>query len=109
MIAATSTIDEVLAECSNRGITFTVHAGSLRGYPVEAIDNPLLAALRKHRRAIIARLTGPSLRRHRWTPNEWCHYGHPEGWRSIFGPHLICAVCHPPAREEAVAERIRAN
>ncbi|MEX0701297.1 MAG: hypothetical protein WD069_04310 [Planctomycetales bacterium] len=28
---------------------------------------------------------------------------HPR-WRSIFGPHLICGTCHPPARPEIVAE-----
>lgn len=27
-------------------------------------------------------------------------------WRSIYGPHLICAVCHPPSFSSVVAERI---
>lgn len=27
-------------------------------------------------------------------------------WRSIFGQHLICGVCHPPSRNNVVAEWI---
>ena len=45
---------------------------------------------------------------HRWNrpANDWCPYGHPSGWVSVFGPHVICATCHPPARPEIVARRI---
>jgi len=33
----------------------------------------------------------------------WCsRYRHDQSWRSIHGPHLICAICHPPARGAAV-------
>lgn len=35
----------------------------------------------------------------------WCPvYHHPRMWRSIYGDHLICATCHPPATPEIVAE-----
>jgi len=35
----------------------------------------------------------------------WCQYrSHWHGWRSIYGPHLICATCHPPAIPGVVAE-----
>lgn len=111
MIATRQSVDSVLAECSTRGIAFTVHHGRLRAYPPDAIDDALLTAIRHHKRAIISQLTEASLQArqpHRWTSNDWCQYGHPEGWRSIYGPHLICATCHPPSREEAVAERIKA-
>lgn len=27
-------------------------------------------------------------------------------WRSTFGPHLICEVCHPPSFSSVIAERI---
>lgn len=37
----------------------------------------------------------------------WCPlYRHGTAWRSVFGPHLICATCHPPARPDIVAEWI---
>ncbi|MCC7423801.1 MAG: hypothetical protein IT428_26345 [Planctomycetaceae bacterium] len=31
---------------------------------------------------------------------------HRMAWRSIYGPHLICEGCAPPASERVVAERI---
>lgn len=27
-------------------------------------------------------------------------------WRSVYGPHLICGICHPPAFANVVAEWI---
>ena len=38
-----------------------------------------------------------------WPP--WCrHPSHRQGWKSIYGEHLICATCHPPVDEKIVAE-----
>ena len=37
-------------------------------------------------------------------PQPWCPYKHPRAWRSVYGPHLICGTCHPPASESVVAE-----
>ncbi|MFH5803945.1 hypothetical protein [Alienimonas sp. DA493] len=50
----------------------------------------------------------PARRPHRWRrpPTPWCPYGHPDGWISVFGPHVICAACHPPTRAEIVADRV---
>ena len=40
-------------------------------------------------------------------PPAWCsRYQHRQAWRSIYGPHLICAVCHPPVNPNVVAETI---
>ena len=33
-------------------------------------------------------------------------YGHRTAWQSIYGPHWICAVCHPPVSETVIAEWI---
>ena len=33
-------------------------------------------------------------------------YGHQNAWQSIYGPHLICAVCHPPVEPDIVTETI---
>lgn len=35
-----------------------------------------------------------------------CREKHPDLWRSIFGVHLICAVCRPPVSEDVVRERL---
>jgi hypothetical protein len=36
-------------------------------------------------------------------PSQWCPlYAHRRGWRSIYGSHLICGKCHPPASEAVV-------
>jgi hypothetical protein len=42
----------------------------------------------------------------RGTPARvWCPiYRHRTAWRSVFGPHLICAACHPPAIPRVVAK-----
>lgn len=38
-------------------------------------------------------------------PPPWCCYPeHRRGWRSIYGPHVVCATCHPPAANSLVAE-----
>ena len=40
---------------------------------------------------------------------DWCRqYGHRRGWRSIYGPHLICATCHSPVSDSVIAEWIDA-
>ena len=40
-------------------------------------------------------------------PLTTCHCcGQHRWWRSIYGPHLICGVCHPPAFANVVAEWI---
>ena len=40
---------------------------------------------------------------------DWCRqYGHRRAWRSIYGPHLICATCHPPVSDSVIAEWIDA-
>jgi hypothetical protein len=40
-------------------------------------------------------------------PLPWCpRFQHPRAWRSIYGAHLICATCHPPAVESVIAEWI---
>lgn len=50
----------------------------------------------------------PSASRPRKHPEIWCAYSdkHRTAWKSIFGSHVICATCYPPAREKVVAEWI---
>lgn len=108
---APPTLDSVLEICSSLGVVLAPNGDRLRIYPAAAVDESLLAGIRHHKQSLLARLTGADSARRsrgRWTPNAWCQYGHPQGWRSIFGPHLICRVCHPPATESAVAELVNA-
>ncbi len=38
-------------------------------------------------------------------PPDWCRrYAHRRAWRSIYGPHWICAVYHPPVRPGVVSK-----
>ena len=40
-------------------------------------------------------------------PLPWCPRDqHRRAWRSVFRPHWICAVCHPPVSENVIAEWI---
>lgn len=101
--------DAVMAECRMRGVSLYVEGDWLQFTPASRVDGELLKRLRHLKAEIISKLTAPKMRQSpmsMWTPNEWCSYGHPNGWRSIFGSHVICATCHPPVNERVVAERL---
>ncbi len=100
----------LLAEAGRSGLLVLREGDRLR------IRGPVLAAalarrLLADKPAVLAALDArddPLPRRHRWNrpPNEWCPYGHPIGWVSLSGSHLICATCHPPASPSIVACRV---
>lgn len=124
----------LLAECRQRGLTLTAEEGRLLVRPAGQADDELLARLQAWKAELLVLLAAASdaeldrddesldpptdwdaanpspeprsfSRAWPWTRKPWCDYGHPTAWRSIYGSHLICETCHPPATEEAVAER----
>lgn len=99
----------LLAEAQAAGLTLEVVSDDLR------VRGPRSAAavverIRSHKAEIVRTLSPQSQPGWRepfkvHPPPPWCGYPrHLHGWRSIYGPHVICATCHPPAVPEIVAE-----
>lgn len=120
-------LSELLQQLEIRGILIRVTGERLRAGPRSALTPEITGALREHKEAVVRRYSmrgngnesqkQPGFRRFVTShptinrpsvaaaSTEWCpRYGHARAWRSIYGQHVICAVCHPPAVAEIVAE-----
>ena len=114
---------------SRLGIRLEAHGDRLRYCPKSCVTPALAARMKAHKHDLLAHLRGESVEAepgspaapdidveaiHRWLDNQvvpqnpqWCpRYGHLRGWRSIYGPHLICAICSPPAFSDIVEEYV---
>ena len=103
--------DALLAEVTRLGIRLMVNGGKLRvEAPAGTLTPELRTALAASKPAILARLrvslalAPPTPARPR--PEGACRMcGGLDYWLSIHGG-LACEICHPPAVEDLVAERI---
>ena len=112
MIAASLTLDDVLAECDARGLVLISKGDRLRVCPASAAPRHLLDAIRAYKRDIIRRLAAPApLAR----PTEFwetlagllpsCRCS-PLYWRPEGAQHWACLFCDPPASDAEVADSV---
>ena len=111
---------QLLLDLAARGIRLEASGDRLRFHPRSAVTPELIERLRDHKESLLAVLRGQEQSTlvgasakgdaDRATPGfEWrespttCSCHEPQRfWRSIFGPHLICGICHPPATSDIV-------
>ncbi|REJ90643.1 MAG: hypothetical protein DWQ34_16930 [Planctomycetota bacterium] len=119
---------ELLLDLGRLGIRLESDGERLRYFPRSAVTPDLIGRLKAHKGDLLAILARRDTEAEKpaerpavatcaiddatWdfvpvasVSTPWCPvYRHPRAWRSIYGDHLICATCHPPATPEIVAE-----
>lgn len=111
------TVTALLSELERRGVRLQTDGSRVGFSPAGAVTPDLRQAIREHKPALLKLLSpptgdstfddaplGPPVADPFDEPPERLPCGHSQQWRSIYGPHLICATCHPPASPDFVAE-----
>ena len=105
---------EIVIQLANKGITLIADESErLDSYPHSKMTEEDCRHLKLYKREILDYLDSLSWSDDWGVPvgqslNTWCPaYGHPVAWKSIYGDHLICGTCYPPASEKIVAEWIQ--
>ena len=100
------TAERLIADLRARGVDLVADGNWLRCRPRSALTECDLATLREAKPAVLARLR----EEHAATPAKIVCYACKTSsfWRSIHGP-VVCAVCHPPAKPDLVAEWLDGN
>ena len=105
----------LLAAADRAGLLLWIEGGKIEIRGPRSAE-PIVRRLAAAKPAVLAALTDrdrPAApgRPHRWNrpPTPWCAYGHPAGWVSAYGPHVICETCHPSPVPETVVRRVGAS
>jgi len=120
-------VAEILLECATHGIRLVPDAGMglTVDAPQDVLTPELIDRLRANKDGLLAILApksgshGPTyeensrLEKYDWIdeafsapttrPHCRCHKEQ-RWWRSTYGDHLICGICHPPVSSKVVSE-----